>query len=74
MRTSFPEDWGRSERVSEVDRFECVGLALTARGKACVEFVREVGGAGAEGFLRVTTILVGRKRKRRCLSRRGCHL
>lgn len=47
--------------MSEV--VESVGLALTARGNACVEVVRDVGGAGAEGFLRVTTILASRKKK-----------
>lgn len=66
-RTSLPGGCVESDWVSEVvERFECVGLALTARGKACVEFVREVGGAGAEGFLRVTTILTGRKKRECC--------
>lgn len=38
-------------------RFECDSFAPTARGKACVECVREVGGAGAEGVLRAATII-----------------
>lgn len=60
--TSFRDCSDESERLSEVvERFDWSSLGLTVRGSACVEEVREVGGAGAEGFLRVTTMLAGRR-------------